>query len=395
MTITVHCGDSRALLRNVADASVDSVVCDPPYELGFMGRAWDKSGIAYDVDLWSEVLRTLKPGGHLVAFGGTRTYHRMACAIEDAGFDIRDQLAWSYGSGFPKSLDAAKAIDRDACGCGGRRGKDHTCAATPEAEPWQGWGTALKPAWEPICLARKPLSRTVVENVLAHGTGALNIDGCRISARLSDPNVRNNPAANEARNNFGGGADGREPRAHGTPAARWPANIIHDGSDEVLAGFPETSSGGVHKGVKASGVFPPWGPETQGHQDSGSAARFFYSAKASKLDRLGSDHPTVKPVELMRWLVRLVTPPGGTVLDPFAGTGPTGLAALVEGFGAILMELRSEAVDDINRRIAHARGEGKTTAIEAAQLSRPSAARRARGADTPLFYEPDTQEEPK
>ncbi len=267
--IRVQCGDSRVLLRELPDSSVDSVVSDPPYELGFMGKGWDKTGIAYDVELWREVFRVLKPGGHLVAFGGTRTYHRMVCAIEDAGFEIRDQLAWVYGSGFPKSHDVGKAIDKDAGAerevvgfdvnafakrnrrraeggmpalCGGFSDADNgatiTAPATPEAEQWEGWGTALKPAWEPICLARKPLVGTVAHNVLTHGTGALNIDGCRIEggARAAlDATAKTTPSQ------FG--AMGGSKAIGMTNLGRWPANIIHDGSDEVLAGFPETKSG--------------------------------------------------------------------------------------------------------------------------------------------------------
>ena len=437
-------GHNRAILPTLPDASLDACVCDPPYELGFMGKKWDSTGIAYDVTLWREVLRVLKPGAHLVAFGGTRTYHRMACAIEDAGFEIRDQLAWCYGSGFPKSMDVAKAIDkatvrdlktgdlvfgkdtaavyavtgfiraaRDAAGksnaeidalfglngmaghwtsaasqpqvpqweqwlqikallaasdemdaevwrLNGRKGKpgeafelrevvgEHrspvpglggerfefttraiTAPATDAARAWQGWCTALKPAWEPIVLARKPLPGTVAENVITFGTGALNVDASRVpfasSADFEATSGKNQhgefgsgPTQNEIFGKF------EKPRENYNAPGRWPANILHDGADEVVALFPN-----------------------DGEQ---SAARFFYSAKADAEDReaglaeaqialrssgeltdrtdgsaglnspragagRGSErrnhHPTVKPTALMLWLVRLVTPRGG------------------------------------------------------------------------------------
>jgi site-specific DNA-methyltransferase (adenine-specific) len=330
-----------------------------------MGKEWDH-GVP-GVPFWAEVFRVLKPGAHLLAFGGTRTYHRLACAIEDAGFEIRDQIGWAYGSGFPKSLDVSKAIDK-AAGAEretvGRRayGDGHvqnsaksigfggcdpaadtrtvTAAATPEAAAWQGWGTALKPAWEPICVARKPLVGTVAANVLAHGTGALNIDGCRVGT-----DVLPEQKAGQARIGTFERTDMVTPERVG----RWPANLAHDGSDEVLACFPETKSGSLlphHKksgdGLNGSGTFrirERTGEPSEWTCNSGSAARFFYCAKASNAERgEGNTHPTVKPVALMRWLVRLVTPPGGTVLDPFAGSGTTGLAASIEQFDATLIE---------------------------------------------------------
>lgn len=267
-------------------------------------RKWDHSGIAYDMGLWYECLRVLKPGGHLLSFGGSRTYHRMACAIEDAGFEIRDQIQWIYGSGFPKS---------------------HNLKGDRE-----GWGTALKPAHEPIVVARKPLVGTVAQNVLTHGTGAINIDGCRV----------------------------------GEEVGRWPANIIHDGSEEVVDSFPSapgqlanasTNSEsrktqnvygamkrGSHEESRESDNEGPVGFKMKPgarRLDAGSAARFFYCAKASKKDRgEGNTHPTVKPLALMKYLVRLVTPPDGVVLDPFMGSGTTGAACISEGFSFIGIE---------------------------------------------------------
>lgn len=352
----LHCRDCLEVLRELPDNSIDSIITDPPYGLRFMNKAWD-----YDIpkkEIWAECLRVLKPGGHLLAFGGARTYHRMACAIEDAGFEIRDQIMWIYGKGVPKSLDVSKAIDKAAGaerteivgvkpghekfanrtnGTGFKtEGWDRPWRADPDAvarshmvfapvtdaaRQWQGWGTALKPAHEPIVVARKPLVGTVAENVLEHGTGALNIDGCRVAsnestARKSGANVRVY-GASRARGNVRGGDSGR-----------WPANVIHDGNDEVIALFPESKAG--------------------------SAARFFYCAKASNKDR-GEDnnHPTVKPTELMRYLCRLVTPPGGLILDPFMGSGSTGKAALREGFRFIGCEIDEHYCEIARARIEH------------------------------------------
>lgn len=371
----LYLGDCLFWLAMLPDNSVDAVVTDPPYGLSFMGKKWD-----YDVPseaIWRECLRVLKPGGHLLAFAGTRTQHRMAVRIEDAGFEIRDMIAWVYGSGFPKSLDVSKAIDkasgaeREVIGQQVRKNDrdanslkmgrvsdvfDITAPATPEARQWQGWGTALKPALEPITVARKPLVGTVAENVLAHGTGALNIDGCRVDASGGRPLIESK--GEDSRNCYGNGLSGSR-NAGITTEGRWPANLIHDGSDEVVAGFP-------------------------GEAD-GSAARFFYCAKASKRDRdeglggFGKDttddgrntpidnpylrgkteranvHPTVKPTDLMRYLCRLVTPPGGTVLDPFMGSGSTGKAAALEGFHFIGMERDADYFTIAQARIDHAR----------------------------------------
>lgn len=388
--VMLHCGDCREAIGGLPDDSIDAVVTDPPYALvsivkrfgkpgsapvnnantragngnrdpyanvsrGFMGKQWDTGETAFATGFWIEVLRVLKPGGHVVSFGGTRTYHRLVCALEDAGFEIRDQLAWVYGSGFPKSHDVSKGIDKHlgaereqicvtnvrnpkATG-GGRDGmegatrpwieaalergyheKDGDIPATDAARQWQGYGTALKPSWEPICLARKPLSEgTVAANVLAHGTGAINIDGCRIDAGARPHIERRNDKALDG-DVYGSGINGS--RSLGMfSEGRWPANLIHDGSDEVLAGFPETTSGtrnGVRKDHDEFGTFIDRGRDSgyfkQG--DSGSAARFFYTAKADQRTRLGTRHPTVKPLNLMQWLVRLVTPKGGVVLDP-------------------------------------------------------------------------------
>jgi site-specific DNA-methyltransferase (adenine-specific) len=299
---------------------------------------WDGGDVAFRPETWAEVLRVLKPGGHLIAFSGTRTYHRMAVAIEDAGFEIRDQLAWTYGSGFPKSHDAG-----------------------------DGWGTALKPAWEPIALARKPLIGTVAANVLKHGTGAINIDGCRIEAGERPLIV----GENDPRKFSGDFKQGS--RCEGTTdQGRWPANIIHDGSDEVLAGFPE--SDGQQGDLKGHATTRPtktcfgdMGPAADhpARNDSGSAARFFYCAKATTEERgEGNNHPTVKPVALMRWLVRLVTPKGGTVLDPFMGSGSTLIAADAEQLNAIGCELSADYAAIAEKRIRNAAGMFADVSIE-------------------------------
>lgn len=542
-------GDCREVIRQMPDNSIDAVCTDPPYALvsiakrfgnsnpadveknalarkikgqgtsphgraaaGFMGKKWDTGEAAFAVEFWAEVFRVLKPGGYVLAFGGTRTYHRLACAVEDAGFEIRDQvkfahesgtdgaaflaslndeqraqflklleadelgqLSWAYGSGFPKSHNVSKgmakrrvedvepvrvvcrviraAMDRkglkskdltahfDDCnprlidhwaardtdsqpslptpdqwrvlahildlrgddgfaeidrevarlndrkGTHGERwlsaevvgeitvdspgfGAEHRFtgdrsirALDDEAAKWEGWGTALKPAWEPIVMARKPLIGTIVENVLEHGTGAINVDGARIHADDAKAQAytvkRTAPGATQ---NATGERKFADVVYEGeTKDGRWPANIVHDGSDEVVGAFPE--AGGAFAPVTGK---EPTGhgfsgnvygaPGKQGRQGSdqrdggGSAARFFYSAKADAGDRLGSKHPTVKPVDLMRWLVRLVTPPGGVVLDPFAGTGSTGEAAYLEGFRAVLIEREEEYQADIARR---------------------------------------------
>ena len=381
-------GDCLERLRELPDCSVDACVTDPPYGLSFMGKTWD-----YDVppsEVWREVLRVLKPGGHLLAFAGTRTQHRMAVRIEDAGFEIRDMIAWIYGTGFPKSHDVSKAIDRAAgaerevvgpgrwnsvkgsndaqADCLIRPGGKHdeTAPATPEAQQWAGWGTALKPALEPITVARKPLGGTVAENVLSHGTGGINVDGCRVEhVTVDGGSLATNPHLRESINGGNGGhiiAHEKERRVV-TPhaAGRWPANLIHDGSDEVMGLFPLQAGAAAPVHRRNGDKFRSSYGEFKGnidengstfYGDTGSAARFFYCAKASKADRGAENvHPTVKPTELMRYLCRLVTPPGGVVLDPFMGSGSTGKAAVLEGFRFIGIEREAEYLEIARGRI--------------------------------------------
>ncbi|MCY0910865.1 site-specific DNA-methyltransferase [Massilia antarctica] len=412
---------------------------------GFMGKQWDGSKIAYNIEVWAEALRVLKPGGHLLAFGGTRTQHRMVCAIEDAGFEIRDQVGWLFGSGFPKSLNVSKAIDGHVTNgrsdsraikevnktrpceatvrptsTNGHRGivgaadagqsVKRDTPATPEGEQWEGWGTALKPAWESICVARKPLAKghTVAANVLAHGTGALNIDGCRVGWPDGVAPEIGTPA-------WGGPAKkltavpGQEgetvERAAPSQLGRWPANIIHDGSDEVLAAFPDAKgqladastnaaarkTQNVYGAMKRGSQEASSDSENEGavgfkmkpgarRLDSGSAARFFYCAKTSSSDRhsglehpgpqfesgstlrdaenlaaesKGNHHPTVKPTDLMAYLVRLITPPGGKVLDMFMGSGSTGKACMREGFQFVGIDKTAEYLPIAQARIEH------------------------------------------
>ena len=378
---TLYHGDCRDVLPTLAP--VDAVVCDPPYGLSFMGKGWDH-GVPGE-EFWAAVLGAAKPGAHLLAFGGTRTFHRLACAIEDAGWEIRDTVMWVYGSGFPKSLDVSKAIDK-AAGALKPEGKAFTVAgyshapdkllhtapsrgyippapATDAARQWQGWGTALKPAWEPIIVARKPLDGTVAANVLAHGTGALNVDGCRVAVNpdIDAPQIRTMKRGRRTRDTGGqtwglSKVSGDEPQVV-RPEGRWPANLIHDGSDEVLDLFPETRAGVAvrhrsgGKNCHSEATKPPM--DDMGYGDSGSAARFFYCAKASKSDRgAGNTHPTVKPLALMRYLCRLVTPPGGVILDPFMGSGSTGKAALMEGFRFIGIEREADYLPIARARLA-------------------------------------------
>lgn len=376
MKTTLYCDDALERLRQLPSNSFDSIVTDPPYGLAFMGKKWD-----YDVpavEIWEECLRVLKPGGHLLAFAGSRTYHRMACRIEDAGFEIRDQVMWLYGSGFPKSMAIDKAIDRalgaerevtgtrkvspsDLGQASGWNALDtssgvyhYTAAATEEAKKWEGWGSALKPAHEPIVMARKPFHGTLIANVMEHGTGAINIDACR-------------------------GEEGR-----------WPTNLAHDNSESVLEVFPNRKGG------------------------EGSAARYFYCAKPSKAERNeglserktagectgrkdGSDglnspragagrtsgnanfHPTVKPISLMKWLIDLVTPAGGETFDPFMGSGTTAIAAEQSGVKFTGIEREREYFDLATRRISHWKGKRQCNAI---QQSEPTQI------ETSIFHHP-------
>jgi len=374
--ITLYHGDCLNVLATLPAESVDSIVTDLPYGLSFMGKKWD-----YDVpavEVWQECLRVLKPGGHLLAFAGTRTQHRMAVRIEDAGFEIRDMIAWVYGSGFPKSLDVSKAIDKaagadrevigpnpnsrpnmvrvEASVLAPRVDAPLTAPATDAARQWQGWGTALKPSLEPITVARKPLRGTVAENVLQYGTSGINVDGCRIACFDKSKFPAGTISTTEAV--FGRGAGRYADRARAedaNPQGRWPANLIHDGSDEVVGLFPETTSGAWPATRGAGGI------STSGHtghetgvcvaSNTGSAARFFYCAKAGPEERRSSKHPTVKPVALMRYLVRLVTPIGATVLDPFCGSGTTIEAAMLESCKAVGIEMNPDYCNDTIERL--------------------------------------------
>lgn len=363
--LELNCGDCREMLAALPGSSVDAVVTDPPYELtaarpggrsdatrgkvmrGFMGMAWDGSGVAFDPTTWREVLRVLKPGGHLLAFGGSRTYHRLACAVEDAGFEIRDQIMWIYGQGFPKS----KNLDGE----------------------WDGWGTALKPAHEPIVVARKPLRGTVAANMMTYGAGALNIDACRIptgdklgggAERATTADQKGNDGWTRPWMDDASARAAHAERVRGNVVraeslGRWPANVIHDGSDEVLYAFPDApgQQGNLREQVHAvpqGNAFGQYGPKRAhvARSDSGSAARFFYCAKASRKERgPGNTHPTVKPVALMRYLVRLVTPRSGVVLDPFTGSGTTAVACAEEGLNFIGIEKEPEYVAFARNRL--------------------------------------------
>jgi DNA modification methylase len=377
-------GDSLEILRTLPDESIDSIVTDPPYGLKFMGKDWDHT--VPGERFWREALRVAKPGAHLLAFGGTRTYHRLVCAIEDAGWEIRTAIAWLYGSGFPKSRDVSKAIDEEA---GAEREKiqpgnqpgyqrsigntrpwmndpnhviDGPNPITNSAKQWSGWGTALKPAFEPICVARKPLAGTVARNVQEYGTGAINIDGCRIETADGYTDNSVTQGINTARTSYApaGVRKTFEPSVHG----RWPANVVHDGSEEVVRLFPECNgkTGMSQHGSGTNSVYGTFSRTEKsfvqdGISDSGSAARFFYTAKASSSERNShaqNRHPTVKPVSLMRWLCRLVTPPNGVILDLFMGSGSTGVAAKQEGFSFIGIELDPHWCEVAKRRIHHA-----------------------------------------
>ena len=420
----MYLADSLDGTREMESNSIDSIVTDPPYELGFMGKAWDRTGISYNVGMWKEVFRVLKPGGFLLSFGGTRTYHRMACAVEDVGFEIRDMVEWMYGSGFPKSLNIGKAIDKlqgnerevigekklwghnAGSGAGsfskneyeGQTGIVRLEPLTKGYSEWEGWGTALKPAHEPICMARKPLSeKTVAENVLKWGTGGINVDGCRVE-HDEDLSIERAGKTLDTRDQgwgFKGVSRGNQ--------GRFPANLIHDGSDEVMELFPNTKSGEMNSVAKAR-QYNTYGKmykrRVTNPASEGSAARFFYCAKASKSEREAgcedlekrfvrrddgqpfgmntnqyrpdgserkpipprhNNHPTVKPIALMRYLCRLVTPPGGAILDPFMGSGSTGVAAELEGFRFIGIDQDKEAFDIACGRMAGGKEEKTCT----------------------------------
>jgi len=394
--VILYAGDCIEVMRQMPEASVDAIVTDPPYGLEFMGREWDGFGTPLGFQTWTEswareAFRILKPGGHLLAFAGTRTYHRMASGVEDAGFEIRDCIAWMYGSGFPKSLDVSKAIDKAAgaqrevletipdrwAGKGSvlerseqspRETADITAPATPEAAKWQGWGTALKPAFEPIVVARKPLIGTVAANVLEHGTGALNIDACRIAGE-STTTRHNSSSSSFMTGKVGEVQETQAAYITGSESGRWPANIALDATAANILDEQSGERGGGF-GVRGAGTQPNAygggkgyaGTLTEtgqdvGYGDTGGASRFFYTAKASRHDRnagglADNTHPTVKPTELMRWLIRLVTPPGGIILDPFGGSGSTGLAARAENTRCILIEREPEYLQIIRDRLS-------------------------------------------
>jgi DNA modification methylase len=399
-------GDCIEEMQKLIDdgVQVDSIVTDPPYHLqsivdrfgkedsapaqhgtdgafaraskGFMGKEWDGGDIAFRQETWELAMKLLKPGGHLLAFSASRNYHRMAVAIEDAGFEIRDQIMWIYGSGFPKSLNIGKAVDK-------KQGNDRVAVGerTRNVKPfdddngwnsnntngnhiytkgnseWEGWGTALKPAHEPIVLARKPISeKTIIDNVLKHGTGGINIDECRVELRKGEKTEKKPTKLISSTVNFNAS------EMRGSVDSKWklgrfPANVMHDGSDVITKEFPQTGKFGSVKPIdkqKTNDVFGKYNEvkEFQAYDDEGSAARFFYCPKTSKSER-GEDnsHPTVKPIALMRYLCRLVTPKGGTVLDPFMGSGSTGMAAKDEGFEFIGIEREKEYFEIAEKRI--------------------------------------------
>lgn len=440
-SFTLYQGKMQEVLSTFEKASIDSIVCDPPYELNFMGKGWDNQGIAFQPDTWKHCYDVLKPGGYLLAFGGSRTFHRIACAIEDAGFEIRDCIMWLYGSGFPKSQNIGLAIDKKL-GLQGQRGiggfnvggiqeqqnrkaklyigsttdgskkEAYTDYKSEEAKQWQGWGSCLKPAYEPIIVARKPFKGSLVDNVLAYGVGGLNIDECRIST--SDDLARINKTDNGM---FGFGNNNnnkaQQCKEQGIEyGGRFPANVIHDGSDEVMQGFPtnDKPNGSLTKKYECNNdIYSPMPPrnEFDSFNDTGSASRYFYCAKASKKDRdegldmfeekqttdgcirANSDtarmfgansiskkniHPTVKPVELMQYLVRLVSPKGAIVLDCFMGSGSTGKAVMFENrerdanYHFIGIEMTEEYLPICKTRIDYAKNKYEYEQIKEAEI---------------------------
>lgn len=398
-------GSMLDLLEVIEKATIDCIITDPPYELNFMGKGWDNAGVSFNKDTWKKCFEVLKDGGYLLAFGGSRTYHRIACAIEDAGFEIRDCIMWLYGSGFPKSMNIGLAIDKKngvesevigngKSGVSSRAFQSEETTTAGEYEikkannEWQGWGTCLKPAYEPIIIARKPFKGSLVDNVIKNGVGGLNIDECRVGTN-EDIKVHNYTQDSGIYGKYNTNIE-----EHSTNLGRFPANVIHDGSDEVCEGFPNTKGNGNVRKNKNNGkgynCYSNYGDcETRGYEDSGSASRYFYCAKASKKDRdegltefesktvndgrqksidnafqrgetlRKNTHPTVKPTELMQYLVRLVAPKGSTILDPFNGSGSTGKAVMYENkernanYKYIGIELTEEYLPIAAARIEH------------------------------------------
>lgn len=399
--------------KNYDGPLFDGILCDPPYELGFMGKSWDSSGIAFDVEMWQNIYKLLKPGAHLLAFSGSRTYHRMAVAIEDAGFEIRDMIEWVYGSGFPKSLNIGKAVDkiqgneREVTGYQDREGRSSgilgkkvqiTRELSHGNSEWEGYGTALKPAHEPCVLARKPIEGTVAQNCLKHGTGGLNIDGSRVGTEtlgggtmpdLRDVGAMSKQATGIDKLSFGQNPRPAERKEQPTYTGRFPANLIHDGSDEVEAVFPQT---GKSPSVRRTNNWYPSGKSNGSKEvkisrddNGGSASRFFYTAKASKSERnaglerfepqitndgrekdidnafqrgttlRSNHHPTVKPLSLTKYLAILIKPPtGGRLLVPFSGSGSEMIGALQAGWEYVEgVELTEEYIPIAEARILH------------------------------------------